>query len=974
MPVYAAISPTFSSTETSLDALANSSFYADALMKGGNTSAAKHTMTLGRFEKVFMFMVDPNSSRGASLYSFFIACAAFTSCLMLFLQTLDGPNHHSTEPEYPKLPTEIGYYDSDLVFTVIFTPELLARLVIWPSLWREHEYLTERQLKPFLRDFFNWFDVAAIIPFYSDLVFGKDKSFVVMRLCRLLRIFKLARNHSGTYILLRAIRASMAPISVALIFFTEIVLFFSVVMYMVDPNVDRTQLGFSDLLTSGYFVVVTVATIGYGDITPTKGNVPSRVFAVMIIMSGTLFLSMPLAIIGTEFDRAWKQHSESVKRYQQQQLGAGTHGNTPLNVDLVAATGSERAHQKHEILVKYNAPNKLYLRLVALTGRVSLIAQALVNEATTSHEFSVTRLRDIAEDLTQQVELCFLKCEELALTVREMIVAQAEEVVQPPTWREWARTTLREHNSSLLARVISRWVNFCLISSMVVVVFQTMPELQTYGEATFLCERRVQRYCEEASGVVPGGDDLGCFTLADPSIPLRFGCSETEKIADSTCYGFSGNFGSSSASDKLTCDGDDKVSLSDLTTAANSESSSNASAYRDQLDLVLPFRSDARLVAADRYLGVCKKWECDNLHVTFVEFGAIHTAMEYVFTFTYLFEFAAAMFICENYRVFFKNPVVYLEMASFVPFFVFEGRRFFSEVTPIYVIPPASQDFLTFLRLLRLSRILKIHQSIPVTKVLWESISKTSTRLTIPYFTLMVVTSLLSFIMFELEKGQECFYGQECIVSGRNMTFPPELDGSLPGKRFLVNFKGDISSFDDFFSAFWFVIVTLATVGYGDMEPVTSSGKLVAVAAMIFGACYTAMPLTLVGSQFNRSYREYKRREALLRTKVEVGKPYVVLQSESQLWDKFSRNEAFAEMQTLLQEQLAPLLEAAGKVEGDILDDVNREETITIAEELRRIIYRERLQVMEVSTVVNYLRKEGVRLAEQQVMALQSIN
>ncbi|ETM51079.1 hypothetical protein L914_04989 [Phytophthora nicotianae] len=148
-----------------------------------------------------------------------------------------------------------------------------------------------------------------------------EKSFVVIPLFRLLRIFNLARNHSGTYILLRPIRASVAPISVALIFFTEIVLFFSVVMYVVDPSYDRNNPGFSNLLTTGYFVVVTVATIGYGDITPTKGNVASRCFAVMIIMSSTLFLSMPVAIIGAEFDRAWKQHAESVKKFQQLQAG-----------------------------------------------------------------------------------------------------------------------------------------------------------------------------------------------------------------------------------------------------------------------------------------------------------------------------------------------------------------------------------------------------------------------------------------------------------------------------------------------------------------------------------------------------------------------------------------------------------------------------------------------------------------------------
>ncbi|EEY55254.1 uncharacterized protein PITG_09166 [Phytophthora infestans T30-4] len=197
------------------------------MIKDTGTGVTKHATTLGRFEKVFVFMVDPNSLPGASLYSFFIACAAFTSCFILFLQTLAGPNHHNFEPEYPKLPNVSGYYDADLVFTIIFAPELLVRLVIWPSMWREHEYLTERRLKPFLRDFFQ------------------------LARCRCHR-----------------------------------------------PILHRPHLR-----------------------TPTKGNVASRCFAVMIIMSGTLFLSMPLAIIETGFDSAWKQHAESVKKLQQLQAG-----------------------------------------------------------------------------------------------------------------------------------------------------------------------------------------------------------------------------------------------------------------------------------------------------------------------------------------------------------------------------------------------------------------------------------------------------------------------------------------------------------------------------------------------------------------------------------------------------------------------------------------------------------------------------
>jgi hypothetical protein len=352
------------------------------------------------------------------------------------------------------------------------------------------------------------------------------------------------------------------------------------------------------------------------------------------------------------------------------------------------------------------------------------------------------------------------------------------------------------------------------------------------------------------------------------------------------------------------------------------------------------------LSVEDRKLSVCNKWECDNLHVTFFEFGNAYVAAEYLFTLTYLVEFAAVMYVCQDYRAYFRNPVVFLEMASFLPFFVLEISRALPSTTrpPIYVIPPGSTDFLTFLRLLRLARIFKIQQSIPVTKVLWESISKTSTRLTIPYFMLIVVTTILSFVMYELEKGQECFYGQECIVNGKNMTFPVELVGSVPNKRFLVNLKGNISTFDDFFSAFWFVIVTISTIGYGDMEPVSPSGKLVAIVAMIFGACYTAMPLTLVGSQFNKSYREHKRREALLRTKVEVSKPFAIPKSEYQCWESFALNEGFSRMQELLEKDVIPILQLLASADPDLVGrEKEKEKVIKAIQELKTIIYMERV-------------------------------
>ena len=64
-------------------------------------------------------------------------------------------------------------------------------------------------------------------------------------------------------------------------------------------------------------------------------------------------------------------------------------------------------------------------------------------------------------------------------------------------------------------------------------------------------------------------------------------------------------------------------------------------------------------------------------------------------------------------------------------------------------------------------------------------------------------------------------------------------------------------------------------------------GKFVAVLAMIFGSCYTAMPLTLVGTQFNRSFNEHKRREALTRTKEDVKSRLSLNPADMEAWKLF---------------------------------------------------------------------------------------
>ncbi|POM79580.1 Voltage-gated Ion Channel (VIC) Superfamily [Phytophthora palmivora] len=250
MPLYAAISPTFSTQEESLDALVNSTFYAESMIKGTGAGATKHTTTLGRFEKIFRSETFKHLYEVWRTLSVVSRSSANCKMIMKIFNTLTPCR--------------------SLNFANIFTPELLIRLIIWPSLWREHEYLTERRLKPFLRDFFNWFDVAAIVPFYTDLIFGKEKSFLQNLQAQLAAL----PSHPDL--------GSPPPTALARLLFNQDQEL--IAARQRDQNQDQSLLEVrqrlkdrdQDLSKAQQFFEATVATIGYGDITPPQGNVASR--------------------------------------------------------------------------------------------------------------------------------------------------------------------------------------------------------------------------------------------------------------------------------------------------------------------------------------------------------------------------------------------------------------------------------------------------------------------------------------------------------------------------------------------------------------------------------------------------------------------------------------------------------------------------------------------------------------------------
>lgn len=183
-------------------------------------------------------------------------------------------------------------------------------------------------------------------------------------------------------------------------------------------------------------------------------------------------------------------------------------------------------------------------------------------------------------------------------------------------------------------------------------------------------------------------------------------------------------------------------------------------------------------------------------------------------------------------------------------------------------------------------RIIKVYQNMSESHVLYQALTKAWQKLRVTYFFLAILTIILSFMVYEAEMGTLCFVGSECMVDDKLV----ELSAGLQeNKRILVNSKGDPSQFEDLLSCIWFTVAAMTSVGYGDVVPLTQAGKCIAVVAMLIGACYTAMPLTMMGGQFNSCYTAQQKRLKLFDTLERANTLMILNRQHSESWLEIRR-------------------------------------------------------------------------------------
>ena len=180
------------------------------------------------------------------------------------------------------------------IVTILFTIEYFLRI-----------YAVNRPLK-YIFSFMGIIDLLAIIPTYLIFIFPAAHFFTVVRsirLIRVFRVFKLSHYLRGAHTMQIALRSSRPKIIVFLLSVMILVIVLGTLMYIIEGSVSTK--GFDNIPNSIYWAIVTLTTVGYGDVFPATAF--GKVVASFIMILGYGIIAVPTGIVTAEFSRKRKE-------------------------------------------------------------------------------------------------------------------------------------------------------------------------------------------------------------------------------------------------------------------------------------------------------------------------------------------------------------------------------------------------------------------------------------------------------------------------------------------------------------------------------------------------------------------------------------------------------------------------------------------------------------------------------------------
>ena len=200
------------------------------------------------------------------------------------------------------------FYLLEWFFTLLFTVEYALRLYSVRQPWH------------YARSFYGVVDLLAILPTFVSVLFPGAQALSVVRILRLLRVFRILKlaaylDESGQ--LWHALLLSRRKITIFVFTVSTVVVIVGALMHLVEGPAS----GFTDIPTSVYWAVVTLTTVGYGDVAPITPL--GRFLAVLVMLMGYGVIAVPTGIVTAELTRSTRD--EDVTNTSCPECGAEGH-------------------------------------------------------------------------------------------------------------------------------------------------------------------------------------------------------------------------------------------------------------------------------------------------------------------------------------------------------------------------------------------------------------------------------------------------------------------------------------------------------------------------------------------------------------------------------------------------------------------------------------------------------------------------
>jgi voltage-gated potassium channel len=185
------------------------------------------------------------------------------------------------------------FYTLEWVFTIFFTLEYILRLYC------------VKEPKRYIFSFYGIIDLLAILPTYLSLVIANTQYLLIIRALRLLRVFrvfKLAHFMKESAVIIKALRASSRRIFIFLFFILLLVTVFGSIMYLVEGGANDQ---FDSIPRSIYWAIVTLTTVGYGDISPITTF--GQLLASIVMILGYAVIAVPTGIVSSEMIKVGRE-------------------------------------------------------------------------------------------------------------------------------------------------------------------------------------------------------------------------------------------------------------------------------------------------------------------------------------------------------------------------------------------------------------------------------------------------------------------------------------------------------------------------------------------------------------------------------------------------------------------------------------------------------------------------------------------